>query len=211
MKSSRKRVIYDDLSFTVFKDVYEPAEDTFLVADALKQVVRDRDTVLEVGTGCGILAIIAAKKADRVVAIDVNPHAVECAKLNAEANRVADRIDIRLGSMFHPMSRAERFDLIVFNAPYLPSSSNEAKTWLTRAWTGGQKGRRFVDEFISKAPRHLSINGKILLVQSSLSGIDETLAKLLEKGLDAKIIAEKKEPFERIVVIQASNLSTKNV
>jgi release factor glutamine methyltransferase len=211
MKSSRKHVIYDDLSFTVFDEVYEPAEDTFIAADALKQIVRDGDTVLDVGTGCGILAVVAAKRTDRVVAIDVNPYAVECAKLNAEANNVADKINIRLGSMFHPLSKAERFDLILFNAPYLPSSSEEEKTWLTRAWAGGPKGRKLIDQFIAKSPRYLSPEGKILLVQSSLADIDETLAKFRERGLDTKIIVEKKVPFEKIVVIQASNLSRKSV
>lgn len=207
MNSLRKHVAYDDLNLEIWEDVYEPAEDTFLVADALNQVVQPRNAVLDVGTGCGILAIIAAKKTDKVVAIDANPYAVECAKRNAENNNVASRIDLRLGDLFQPVRKAEKFDVIIFNAPYLPSSPKEEKTWLERAWAGGPRGRRFIDQFIAKAPEHLKKHGKILLVQSSLADINKTLRMLNEKKLEATVIAGKKEPFERIVVIRASILS----
>lgn len=207
MNSLRKHVVYEDLSFEIWEDVYEPAEDTFLIADALKQVAQPRNTVLDVGTGCGILAIIAAEKAYKVVAIDVNPHAVACAKYNAEKNNVAENIDVRQGNLFQPVRKAEKFDVIVFNAPYLPSSPEEEKTWLERAWAGGPKGRRLIDQFIAKAPEYLKKQGKILLVQSSLADVDKTLRMFSERKLEASVIAEKKEPFEKIVVIRASVLS----
>jgi len=207
MKSSRKQVFYDDLTFQVFEDVYEPAEDTFLIADSLTQIVKEGDTLLDIGTGCGILAIIAAKKARKVIATDVNPYAVKCAKLNAKTNRLAPKIDVRLGDLFQPLQKTERFDLIVFNAPYLPSSKREQRTWLGRAWAGGPTGRQLIDRFIIEAPHYLKRNGKILLVQSSLAKIDETLEKFRKASLKAKVIAEKKVAFETIAVILASHLS----
>lgn len=206
MNSARKHAVYDDLSFEIWEDVYEPAEDTFLIADALKQVVQPRNTVLDVGTGCGILAIIAAKKTDRVVAVDANPQAVTCAKHNAENNNVAKKIDVRQGNMFQPVKKAEKFDLIIFNAPYLPSSPKEEKTWLEQAWAGGPHGRRLIDQFIAEAPGYLKKGGKILLVQSNFADIDKTLRMFNERKLEATVIAEKKEPFEKIVVIRASIL-----
>lgn len=207
MNSLRKHVIYDGISFEIWEDVYEPAEDTFLAADALKQVVQPGNTVLDIGTGCGILAIIAAKKTHKVVAIDTNPHAVKCAKRNAENNNIADRIEVRQGNLFQPVRRTEKFDVIIFNAPYLPSSPEEEKTWLERAWAGGPQGRRLIDQFIAKAPEYLKKRGKILLVQSNLADIDKTLRMFKEKRLEATVIAERKEPFEKIVVIRASILS----
>jgi release factor glutamine methyltransferase len=89
----------------------------------------------------------------------------------------------------------------------LPSSPEEEKTWLERAWAGGPQGRRLIDQFITKAPRYLKKEGKILLVQSNLADIDKTLRMLNERKLEATVIAEKKEPFEKIVVIRASILS----
>lgn len=207
MKSPRKIVFYDDLSFEVFEDVYEPAEDSFLIADALNQVITSKDDVLDVGTGCGILAVVAAKRAHNVVATDPSPQAVKCTKANAERNRLAEKVEARLGDLFKPVLKTENFDLIVFNAPYLPSAPDEEKTWTERAWAGGPTGRLLIDRFIAEAQAHMKDKGKILLAQSSLADIDKTLRKLSEKGLDAKIVVEKKEPFEKIVVIQASNLS----
>jgi len=203
MKSSKKQVFYDELVFQVFEDVYEPAEDTFLVANSLAQTVRNSDTLLDIGTGCGILAIIAAKKAKKVIATDVNPRAVECARLNAKINGVSPKIDVRLGDLFQPILKTEKFDVIVFNAPYLPSSLCEQKTWIGRSWAGGPTGRQLIDQFITEAPHYLKRNGKIFLVQSSLANIEETLKKFRDAGLEAQVIAEKKVFFETIVVIQA--------
>jgi len=201
MKSSRKKIFFNDHAFYVSRDVYEPAEDTFLLAENLS--VDENDVVLDLGTACGILGILAAKKAKMVVATDLNPHAVYCAKINAKLSRVEDKMDIRLGDLFQPIKQDERFSLILFNAPYLPSSRDEEKTWIERAWAGGPTGRQLIDRFISEAPRYLSENGRILLVQSSLSNINETLQKLTELGLKARIFAEKKVMFETIALIEA--------
>ena len=207
MKSLGKRIFYADLSFDVYEEVYEPAEDTFLIADVLNQTVAEGETVLDVGTGCGILAVIASKRAEKVVATDVNPHAVECAKRNAEASRVSSKMQVRLGDLFEPISKTEKFSMIVFNAPYLPSTRSEHRSWSGRAWAGGSTGRRIIDRFMKDAPSHLTTKGRILLVQSTLSDVEETLRKFREMDLDAKVVAEKKEAFETIVVIQASHLS----
>jgi len=201
MKSSRKRIFYRDLAFSVSEDVYEPAEDTFLLADNL--AVREGDLVLDMGTGCGILAVLAAKKAGKVVAVDLNRHAVRCARLNAETHKVADKVDFRLGDLFKPIKKNEKFDVVVFNAPYLPSAPAEMKTWIGRAWAGGPTGRQLIDRFITEAPHYLKRNGRILLVQSTLASIDKTLEKLREAGFEAEVVAEEKVAFEKIVVIQA--------
>lgn len=205
MKYSRKQVRYDDLEFHVLRNVYEPAEDTFLAADHL--IVNEDEIVLDMGTGCGIIAILAAQKAKKVVAVDVNPHAIRCAKKNAEINKLASKIDIRKGDLFKPIRKSEKFSLIVFNAPYLPSTLKESRSWLGKSWAGGPTGRQIIDRFIMEAPKYLEKNGRILLVQSSLSNVDETLGKFRKAELKAKVIAEKKVSFETIVLIQASHLS----
>jgi release factor glutamine methyltransferase len=211
MKSSRKQIFYGDLIFSVLTDVYEPADDTFLIADILSQIVRKGDFALDIGTGCGILAIIASMKARRVIATDVNPHAVECAKINAENNKTTGTIIIRLGDLFQPLRKDEKFDVIVFNAPYLPTSQLEQGTWIGRSWSGGPTGRQLSDRFIQEVPSYLKKNGKILLVQSSLANIARTLKKFSQAGLEAEIVAEKKVSFETIVVIQASHLFGRHV
>jgi len=205
MKSSRKQIRYNDLTFQIFRNVYEPAEDTFLAADNL--FVNGDDKVLDIGTGCGILAVLAARKAKKVVAVDVNPYAIHCARKNAEINKLADKIDIRKGDLFQLIRKTEKFNLIIFNAPYLPSTLMESRSWLGKSWAGGPTGRQLIDRFIAEASHYLEGNGKILLVQSSLANVDETLEKLRKAEFEAQIIAEKKVAFETIVLIQASHLS----
>jgi release factor glutamine methyltransferase len=211
MNSLKRQTFYNDLKLQIFESVYEPAEDTFLAADALDQIVHNNDAVLEIGTGCGILAIIAARKVRKVVATDINPHAVKCAMLNAKTNQLDHKIEMRRGDLFRPVKKAEKYDVIVFNAPYLPCDTEDQTTWLERSWVGGPTGRQIIDRFILEAPCYLEQSGKILLVQSSLANIDETLKRFRQQGLRAKVIAEKKVSFETIVVIQASHLFEQHI
>jgi len=201
MKSSRRQIQHSGLTFQIYRNVYEPAEDTFLAADNL--TTNEDDRVLDIGTGCGILAILAAKKSKKVVAVDINPHAVCCARKNAEINKLAQKIDIRRGDLFEPIYKGEKFSLIVFNPPYLPSDPKEERSWLGKSWAGGPTGRQLIDRFITEASAHLKKGGSILLVQSSLTNIGKTLDKLREAGFKAKVVAEKKVAFETIMVIQA--------
>lgn len=201
MSSPTKKVFFADYAFNVSEDVYEPAEDTFLFAENLR--VKFGDFVLDMGTGCGILGIIAAEKASGVVAVDINPYAVRCAKENAKLNRVADKMFFVQGDLFSPLKLTVKFDLILFNTPYLPVEC-ENGCWLERAWAGGAAGRQVIDRFIYETPKHLKPNGRILLMQSTLSGVDETLKKFEGQGLKAEVTAQRALPFfETIVLIEA--------
>ena len=86
MPCPSKRIHFGDYVFDLYDDVYEPAEDTFLFAENLD--VKEGERVLDVGTGCGLLGILAAKKAWNVVAVDLNPYAIRCAKENSDLNGV---------------------------------------------------------------------------------------------------------------------------
>ena len=165
-------------------------------------VIQD-DTVLDMGTGCGILAVLAAQKAKKVVAVDINPHAIKYSSKNAENNSVGEQVEFRLGDLFQPIKNDERFSLILFNSPYLPSEPDEERSWIGKAWAGGPNGRQVIDRFISEAPKFLAVGGRILLVQSSLSDVNRTLEMFREQNLPARVIAQVKVPFEMIVLIEA--------
>ena len=199
MNLSNKKVHFGKYAFTVAGDVYHPAEDTFLLARNL--TVKEGERVLDMGTGCGILAVLAAEKASQVVAVDINPHAVACTQKNAELNGA--EIETRVGNLFEAVEVDEKFDLIVFNAPYLPVEFGEGKTWVGKAWAGGKTGRVVIDRFIDIVPRHLTGNGRILLVQSSLSNVERTLKRFSQASLHAVIVDEEKLDFERIVLVKA--------
>ena len=106
MHSLPKRVYFGDYVFSVWENVYEPAEDSFLFAENLN--VHEGEEVLDMGTGCGILGILAAKKAKTVVAVDVNPHAVRCAKENAALNDVRSKMAFVQGDLFTPLSEEDK-------------------------------------------------------------------------------------------------------
>ena len=196
-----KKLSFRGHVFLVDEKVYEPAEDTFLLAENLK--AKEKEVVLDMGTGCGILAVLATEKAEKVVATDINPYAIKCAEKNAKTNRVEDKIEFRLGDLFQPIRPDETFGLILFNAPYLPSEPYKERSWIERAWAGGPGGREVIDRFITDALEFLKADGKILLVQSSLSDIDKTMERFDEMGLKARIVAEVKFPFEKIALIEA--------
>jgi release factor glutamine methyltransferase len=200
------RVVFADHAFDILENVYEPAEDSFLFAENLN--VRRGCKVIDIGTGCGILAVIAAKKAAQVVAIDVNPYAVKCAKNNAQINGIGNRISFVQGDLFAPLRIRKEFDLILFNAPYLPSEKNEKNSWIEWAWAGGTSGRNVIDKFLCEAPKHIRPDGEILLMQSTLSNVERTIRSLDESGLEAKVIAKQDLPFfESVVLVRGVNKS----
>lgn len=205
MPSQCKNVFFADKIFYVYENVYEPAEDSFLFAENLD--VENGDVALDMGTGCGILGIIAAEKASKVIAVDVNPHAIRCAKENAIRNAVADKMFFVQGNLFAPLKLKRLFDLILFNAPYLPTENAEKFSWIEYAWSGGLNGRQVIDRFICEAPKYLKPSGRVLLMQSNISGTAKTVQKFRNVGMKAKIIAERNLPFfEKVVLFEAELL-----
>lgn len=189
---------YKGIYYETHPEVYEPAEDTFLFAENLQ--VERRDRVLDIGTGTGLLAIIASKKCSKVTATDINPHAIDCAVKNLITNK-SYNVELKKGDLFEPVKN-EKFDLILFNTPYLPTHKDERLgDELDAAWDGGIDGRYVIDRFLEGLEDHLNPGGRVQLVQSSLSDIDRTIKKLKGIGLDASVTAREKCFFEEVVVI----------
>ena len=202
MQSPIKRVYFGVYCFDVWENVYEPAEDSFLFAENLD--VQKGAEVMDVGTGSGFLAVLAAENAGNVVALDVNPYAIRCAKANAVLNRVESKIDFMQASLLTSLNSKAKFDLILFNAPYLPSEAYEAQSWIGRSWAGGVNGREVIDSFITQVPTHMKFGGRVLLMQSSLTGVKETINNFAACSLCASIKAEQKLPFfETLTLIEA--------
>jgi len=186
--------IYKDKEFQLLDDVYDPGEDSFLLVDAALKEVRPGEKVLEIGTGSGIVSLFVKDVAD-VLATDINPHAVRNARLNGVP---VVRTDLFKGI-------CGRFDLVIFNPPYLPTPEEERlKTWLNRAFDGGPTGRVEIARFLDDVDCILAPGGRILTVISSLTGIEETREMYEQRGFSVEIVSTEKVPFEKLVVFKAT-------
>ncbi len=114
------------------------------------------DRALDLGTGCGIQALLVARHAGAVVATDVSRRALAYAELNAQLNGVTT-IEFRLGSMFDPVA-GEAFDLIVSNPPFVITPRAEGVPAYEYR-DGGLVGDALVEQFIRTAPAHLTPGG----------------------------------------------------
>jgi release factor glutamine methyltransferase len=161
--------------------VYEPAEDTFLLLETLD--VHPHDSVLELGTGAGLIALDCARKEARVVCSDINPFAVRLTRQNIERNRrlLKGPIEVRQGDLFFTLRPSERFDIIVFNPPYLPTKSTErVGGWFDVATDGGRDGLRLTKRFLHEVTEHLLEHGRAYFILSTLSprtSLEKTLKR----------------------------------
>ncbi|WP_148882854.1 HemK2/MTQ2 family protein methyltransferase [Thermococcus aciditolerans] len=187
---------YYGIELKLHPQVYEPAEDTFLLAENL--AVREGERALDVGTGTGLIALLMARKARSVLGVDINPLAVELARENAALNGIKN-VEFRLSDLFENVEG--RFDVVTFNAPYLPGEPEEP---IDLALVGGEGGREVLDRFIQEVRDYLKPGGTVQIVQSSITGVEETLRRLEKAGLRGKIAARVHVFFEDIVLINAT-------
>jgi release factor glutamine methyltransferase len=182
------------LALETSEDVYEPAEDSVLLAES---AMISGGTLLDVGTGTGLQALSLARFAEHVSGVDINPKAVELAKRNASANGIRNA-DFWLSDLFSNVKG--RFDTIIFNPPYLPGEPVDMQD---RALAGGGDGTEIINSFIDGVGAHMRHEGRVMLLVSSLNDIRSVKDRLASRGFVPEIIATKKMFFEELYVIDA--------
>ena len=180
--------------------VYIPSDDTFLLAENLE--IKEGQSVLEIGTGSGLVSMYASLLTDDVTATDINYNALELAEKNFKLNNI-NTIKLEFGDLFEPV-KDKKFDVILFNTPYLPTDSDDIiNDDLNYAFDGGLDGRKVIDRFINEVSNHLNDKGIVQMIQSSLSDNDRTLDMFDRNGFVAEIAESEKFFFEEIVLINA--------
>jgi release factor glutamine methyltransferase len=197
-------------------EVYQPAEDSHLLAEAAIADLRNPTTddssaadatsdnsspaddaplALEVGTGSGYVAeSVADETGLRVLGSDVNPHA--CAQAR-ERGVEAVRADL-----LEPL-RSEVFDAVLFNAPYLPTDpDDERDDWMEVALSGGEDGREVIESFLDSVGRVLAPDGAVYLLVSSLTGVEEIVQLAADEGFSAVALQDESFPFETLTVLK---------
>jgi release factor glutamine methyltransferase len=167
--------------------VFQPPSDSYMLAD---QLMRERlgpgMSVLDLCTGSGHLAVVAALARADTVAIDISRRAVLSVRLNALVNRV--RVTALRGNLFEPVA-GRRFDVIVSNPPYLPHPDERLpERGLARAIDAGPRGRAFLERICTRVADHLTPGGVLLLVHSTVCGEEETVQALSAHGLQTAVV-----------------------
>jgi release factor glutamine methyltransferase len=193
--------------------VFRPRSDSWMLAAHLRaEMTRlpPAPNLLDVCTGSGAIAIAGAQAgAGAVTAVDVSRRAVLTVRINARLNGV--RVRALRGDLFAPVA-GERFDAIVSNPPYLPSEDDELpRHGPQRAWEGGTDGRLLLDRICAEAPAHLNPGGFLLLVHSSVCGLEPTVQRLEGAGLAVEVLERRRGALGPLVSARAPLLEARGI
>lgn len=188
-----------DLSIVTLPSVYEPSDDSFMLADAVNGI---QGRVLEIGCGSGFVSLVCSRSAKSVLGVDINPEAVTCSQQNALRNNITNVKFIR-SNLFSKVKG--KFDFILFNPPYLPTSKQEKLGGeINHAYDGGISGRKVVDKFLKEFDVFLKSGGSVFLIQSSLNNEKKTLSELNKLNYGIEIIKTENFFFEKLYLIKAT-------
>ena len=176
-------------------DVYPPCDDSILLIRALD--IAPGMEVLEIGSGSGIVSIHAALEGAEVTSVDINPKAVALTTENA--SRMGARLKkVVLSDLFSEVDG--RFDLVLFNLPYLPVEEGEVDGMIEKAWAGGKDGMGPFPELVRQCPEHLKKGGKLVVVVSSL--MDQGALGEVLRGHPVRVLASEPLFFEELRVLE---------
>ncbi len=181
--------------------MYNPSEDSFFLSEALEEYLKGKNKdikILDMGSGSGIQAETCLNLGFKnIICVDVDKEAVELLEqkgFKAINSDLFSNIKGRLGVKGNLVPL--RFDLIIFNPPYLPENKYDRE----KDTRGGKEGYEIIVKFLKKAREHLDKRGEILLLFSSLSK-PETIKKQAKKlGYKIEELSSKKLFFEELFV-----------
>lgn len=190
---------------------YPAQDDTWLLADVLDrgQWARGR-RVLDVCTGTGALAVVASGNgAASVDAVDLSWRSVLSARANSGLRRAG--VVVHRGDLFGPVA-GRSFDLVLANPPYVPAVTDVLpRHTIDRCWDAGLDGRTLVDRICDGVVDVLAPGGRLLLVQSCVTGEQQTLDRLRSAGLRAHVAARAVVPFGPVMRARAAFLRSRGL
>lgn len=210
---------FSNLNQEDYQHVYEPAEDTFLMMDALEKdadFLRARRPLLcvEVGSGSGALitfldSIIGSLT--HYIATDINPMAAQCTSQTAKQNGVevscvvTDLVEGLIPNIFG------KVDVLIFNPPYVVTASDEVGSHSIEAsWAGGDRGREVMDRLFPFVSTLLSNTGCFYLVTVAENKPDEVISMLESQGLCGEVLMKRKAGRERLSILKFTKDFKKN-
>ncbi len=151
---------------------------------------------LDLGCGSGVVSVFAARRGARVIAADINPAAVRCARLNALLNGVEAQVEAREGDLFGPVED-DKFDLVIFNPPFFLGQPQNA---LDYAW----RGETVFERFATGLRERLRVGGSAWILLSTDGAGKTLLALLAAQGFTLEILTERRWWNEVMTVYSAT-------
>ena len=186
--------VYGGCTFRLDAGVQPPKAGSLLFCRHLG--ARPDERVLELGSGVGLAAVLAARAGAHVVATDIRPEAVACTRDNAARNGV--RVDAREGDGFAPV-RGLRFDLIGTSPPQMPTPPGlERDDAEAAADNGGPDGWALLERLILECPAYLTPGGRLVFTLFDFLGIERARHRLRAAGLEPAVLAREAQPFPRL-------------
>jgi methylase of polypeptide subunit release factors len=148
------------------------------------------------GTGSGVCALVAAQRARRVTAVDINPAAVFATRANAQFNGLAARIEVLESDLFAALG-SRRFELVLFNPPFLEGPPEGAGG---RAWRSTDVAGRLARGL----PDHLAPGGAALVLLSTFGRPGLYLDKFVESGLGVALVGRRDFVNERLLLVRVT-------
>ncbi|PIC30667.1 hypothetical protein B9Z55_021834 [Caenorhabditis nigoni] len=188
-------------------DVYEPAEDTFLLIDAIEKDIkeirsRQPKLVLEIGCGSGVVSTFVNQALGgnvTSVATDLNPHALDVTLETAKLNDI--KIDVVRTDLFAGLENlVGKVDVLLFNPPYVPTEE-EPKSNIELTYAGGRTGRSTLDRLLPRVPELLSPRGVFYLVALHSNDIPSLLKEHAEQ-MTASVSMERRCGIEHLYILK---------
>ncbi|KAI0032509.1 S-adenosyl-L-methionine-dependent methyltransferase [Vararia minispora EC-137] len=200
-----------------YERIYEPAEDTFILLDALEQ---DAESLrasaprvcLEIGSGSGcvstFLGALLGSSGALYLCTDINPHAARCTRLTGSQNKIS--LDPLIGSLAAPLRHrlTRAVDVLIFNPPYVPTEEDEAAgaqvdAGITGAWAGGARGMLVTDALLEQVETLLSPHGRFYLVAVRQNDIPAIEARMRDRhGLDSAVVLQRRAGGEHLFILR---------
>lgn len=192
-RAADRIVSYLGLTLEVPSSVFAPTPTSDLLGRAVLDEVRAGDRVLDMGTGCGVNAILAAKTALDVVGVDLNPAAIAAAARNAARNGVADRTHFHVSDVFDAVEG--NFDLIMFDPPFRwfrPRNMLEAS--ITDVGYGA------LTRFMAHARDYMQPGARLLLFFGSSGDMGYVQRLISQTGFKTQVVATRQLVKDGITV-----------
>ena len=157
--------------------------------------VRSEDIVLDIGTGSGIQAITAGRKASKVIAVDINPEAVRFAAKNVRNNGLESIVSVMEGDLFSPIDRQYKFDVILFTPPYM-----EGKPGTDFEHALFDHDKQLAERFFRDAKEYLKPDGYIQMLYSSIARPQRVLEISRQLGWNHILTAKEKTFTEEFFI-----------